>query len=56
MLLPSPKRYYVSFRKKELTRFAKARVRAILEKMRMGKIITQDEYLAQSVSKLSWEK
>lgn len=56
MLLPSPKRYYVSFKRKVLTRFAKARVRAILEKMRMGKIITQDEYVAESVSKLSWEK
>jgi monofunctional biosynthetic peptidoglycan transglycosylase len=56
MLLPSPKRYYVSFRKKELTRFARARVRAILEKMRMGKVITPEQYILEIQSKFSWEK
>lgn len=56
MLLPSPKRYYVSFKRKELTRFARARVRAILEKMRMGKIISPEEYVLENQSKLGWEK
>lgn len=56
MLLPSPKRYYLSFRRKELTRFARARVRSILEKMRMGKMITPDQYLNEVQSKFSWEK
>ena len=30
MLLPSPKRYYVSFKKKRLTKFAKIRIKAVL--------------------------
>jgi monofunctional biosynthetic peptidoglycan transglycosylase len=56
MLLPSPKRYYLSFRRKELTRFARARVRSILEKMRMGKIITPEQYVLESQTKFNWEK
>jgi monofunctional glycosyltransferase len=56
MLLPSPKRYYVSFKNKKLTKFAKARINAILIKMRMGKIITLDQYQIQIASRLSWEK
>lgn len=56
MLLPSPKRYYVSFRKKKLTRFAQMRVKAILRKMRMGKIINSDQYESEMKLKFSWEK
>ena len=55
MLLPSPKKYYVSFKRKHLTKFAKSRIAAILKKMRMGKIITPEEYEAQLTLPLSWE-
>lgn len=56
MLLPSPKRYYISFKKKQLSSFARQRVTAILGKMRMGKIITPEMYEQERVSKMSWEK
>lgn len=55
MLLPSPKRYYVSFKKRQLTKFAKIRIKAILVKMRMAKIISLERYEAELNSKLSWE-
>lgn len=55
MLLPSPKRYYESFRKKKLTPFARKRVNATLEKLKMGKIITEDELYFYKVFKMSWE-
>lgn len=56
MTLPSPKRYYLSYKKKKLTPFGKERIEAILVKMRMGKVITPAQYEAESSSKLSWEK
>ena len=56
MLLPSPKRYYVSFKKKRLTKFANLRIKAILVKMRMGKILSVDQYESELHSKFSWEK
>ena len=56
MLLPSPKRYYVSFKKKRLTKFAALRIKAILVKMRMGKIISPQLYEGELHSKFSWEK
>lgn len=56
MLLPSPKRYYISFKKKKLTRFAQIRVKAILRKMRMGKIITPEQFELEVNKKLSFEK
>lgn len=56
MLLPSPKRYHVSFKKKRLTRFAQIRIKAILKKMRMAKIITLDQYEAEVNTRFSWEK
>lgn len=56
MLLPSPKRYYISFKKKRLTKFAQIRIKAILKKLRMGKVITPDQYETEVNRKLSWEK
>ncbi len=56
MLLPSPKKYYVSFQKKCLTKFARSRVRNILRKLRMGKVINADQYVNEIYSKLSWER
>ncbi len=56
MLLPSPKRYYVSFSKKRLTKFASSRIKAILKKMRMGKLITPEQFEYEVATPLSWEK
>jgi monofunctional biosynthetic peptidoglycan transglycosylase len=55
MLLPSPKRYYISFRNKKLTKFARARIQAILLKMRMGKIISPLQYEEEKMAHMSWE-
>lgn len=44
MLLPSPKKYSVSFRKKELTRYASASIRGILGKLLTTKRISFEEY------------
>jgi monofunctional biosynthetic peptidoglycan transglycosylase len=55
MLLPSPKRYYVSFKRKQLTAFAKLRVKAILKKMRQGKIISENQYENEINRKFTWE-
>lgn len=56
MMLPSPKRYYVSFKNRKLTRFAEERIEAILVKMRMGKVLSLDEYQTWKFTKMSWEK
>jgi monofunctional biosynthetic peptidoglycan transglycosylase len=55
MLLPSPKKYYVSFKKRELTKFAKSRIQAILKKMKMGKVISQEQLESELATPLSWE-
>lgn len=56
MMLPSPKRYYISYKKKRLTQFAQLRVKAILKKMRMGKLIDVDQFVSESRAKFDWEK
>lgn len=56
MLLPSPKRYYISFKRKRLTSFAQSRIRNILKKLRMGKIISPSQYHEEIQRKFSWEK
>lgn len=56
MLLPSPKRYYISFKKKRLTPFARQRINAILIKMRMAKVLTRDQYELERGLHLVWEK
>lgn len=55
MLLPSPKKYSVSFRKKELTRFAASSVRAILNKLLVTKRISFEEYSSAISTPLSFE-
>ncbi|MFL5786109.1 MAG: transglycosylase domain-containing protein [Bacteriovoracaceae bacterium] len=55
MMLPSPKRYYVSFKKKKLTAFAKVRIEQILVKMRQGKAITPEQFTEEVASRFSWE-
>jgi monofunctional biosynthetic peptidoglycan transglycosylase len=56
MLLPSPKKYYISYKNKKLTKFARKRITAILIKMRMGKVLTPAQYQAQKISQLKWER
>ncbi len=56
MLLPSPKRYYVSFKKRRLTKFAQIRIKAVLTKMRMGKIISPEQYESELGRKFNWER
>lgn len=56
MLLPSPKRYAQSFRKKELTPFATRIINSILLKMQQGGYIGTEEYYSSLDSRFSWEK
>ena len=56
MLLPSPKRYAQSFRKKELTPFASRIINSILFKMRQGGYISSEEYITSLEGRFSWEK
>lgn len=55
MLLPSPKKYSISYRRKKLSSFAKRRIKEILVKMRMGKVISSDQYLEELNRPFSWE-
>lgn len=55
LMLPSPIRYYTSFKKKKLTPFATKRIQEILEKMRMAKVISPEVYQAELNSKFDWE-
>lgn len=56
MLLPSPKRYYVSFKNKKLSAFAETRIATILNKMKMAKIISSEDFERYKKMKFSWEK
>ncbi len=56
MLLPSPKRYYMSFKNKHLTPFARTRVNTILKKLRMGKVISPGQYQIEINRRFSWER
>ncbi len=56
MLLPSPKRYAQSFRKKELTSFAQRIIQSVLFKMLQGGYIGIEEYYDNLDSRFTWEK
>lgn len=56
MLLPSPKRYSVSFRKKELTKYAARIVDSILTKMEKGGFISEEMLNAELSTPLGFEK
>lgn len=56
MLLPSPKKYAQSFRKKTLTQFANKIVNSVLFKMLQGGYIGVEEYYSSLESRFSWEK
>jgi monofunctional biosynthetic peptidoglycan transglycosylase len=56
MLLPSPKRYAVSFSKRILTPFAQKSIHSILFKMLQGGYIGSQEYTNNLSTPFSWEK
>ncbi|MFZ4714256.1 MAG: biosynthetic peptidoglycan transglycosylase [Bacteriovoracaceae bacterium] len=56
MLLPSPKRYSVSYRKRELTRYARGTINNILRKMKAGGFISEETMNVELESPLSFEK
>jgi monofunctional biosynthetic peptidoglycan transglycosylase len=55
MLLPSPKRYSVSFRQKQLTQYARKTIYSILGKMVQARYITEEEKIAERAQPLSFE-
>lgn len=56
MLLPSPKKYSVSFRKQELTRFAQRTINSLLARMAQAGYITADERDLWKSTPLSFER
>lgn len=55
MLLPSPKKYSVSFRKRELTRYAASTIRSILGKLLATHRISPEEHAMILATPLSFE-
>jgi monofunctional glycosyltransferase len=55
MLLPSPKRYSQSFRRKELTSYAKSTIRSILGKMAQARYLTEEEKEVEASAPLPFE-
>lgn len=56
MLLPSPKKYAKSFKKKMLTPFADRMISSVLQRMKMAGHIGEEEYLAQLDNRFAWER
>jgi membrane peptidoglycan carboxypeptidase len=56
MLLPSPKKYAISYRHAELTPYARKIIRSILNKMVMGHFITSEERDVEWRTPLGFEK
>jgi monofunctional glycosyltransferase len=55
MLLPSPVKYGESFRKKKLSDFVKKRIKDILAKLKLAKVITEEEMYVWLDSRFYWE-
>lgn len=55
MLLPSPVKYSVSFRKKELTPFARSMIKSILAKLMATKRLSEEDYRIALATPLSFE-
>ena len=55
MLLPSPKKYSISFRSRELTDYARSTVDSILVKLRQAKIISEDQRVEMENETFTWE-
>jgi monofunctional biosynthetic peptidoglycan transglycosylase len=55
MLLPSPKKYSVSYYKRDLTSFARRQVSRILGKLVLAKIISREQMQQELATPFSWE-
>ncbi len=55
MLLPSPKKYSVSFRKKELTPYAYSIVKSVLGKLQATQRLSEEDYAVALATPLSFE-
>lgn len=55
MLLPNPKSYSTSFRRKKLSPFASKQILEILKKMKLAHFISEETYNSEKVKKFSWE-
>lgn len=56
MMLPSPTRYYQSFKDKELSEFAQETIKSVLEKLRMAKFLTPEQVQEELQKNFNWEK
>ena len=56
MMLPSPNRYYQSFKEKKLSEFAEETIESILEKLRLAKFLNKDQVEEENDKSLSFEK
>jgi len=56
MLLPNPKKYSVSFRQQELTKYASTTMASILNKLVVAKILSEEEKEFYINSPFHWEK
>lgn len=56
MLLPSPKKYSISFRKNEMSRYASSTVRSILQKLLATHRISQEQYESYMATPFVFEK
>lgn len=55
MLLPSPIKYFKSFKEKKLTPFAKERVASILDKLVIAKLLTKEQRQEMEQEFFDWE-
>lgn len=56
MLLPSPRRYYVSYRSRHLSAFARSRIRSVLTKLKWARIITDEQRRFWMSVPFDWER
>ena len=56
MLLLSPKSYYISFESKRLTSSAQDQITSNLQKMKMEKILSPEDYKIALKRPMTWEK
>ncbi len=56
MMLPSPNRYYQSFKDKKLSEFAEETIDSILKKLKIAKFLTPEQLEEELEDSFSWEK
>ncbi len=56
MMLPSPNRYYQSFKDKKLSEFAEETIDSILKKLKIAKFLTPEQLEEELEESFSWEK